>query len=311
MRFKIVILLVIFSFCISSFAFAVSPQKKVFGNTIVETGTSTENIMPLLANIAGRQGAYFERIYGQHRAGYILILLNSNGKIDSVEKLYKITDMVFNNVTGFYSSSEGKIEFVPSQQDFWDSVVLEFKDGKFTNKKIMPSREMMEDRASLRGKKIKSSHQEKLVCDLDSGTVNGVKIGISMSTADVIALMGKNPEDTEYSVYSYYKDGIEFGFSEKSGQSHCYAITIYLNDTKQEIPFTNKTLFYKGFKGDVVPLNKRENIKVIREKFGNPDDFMAESFDGSPRITYNTSYGNFYIFFDKKGIVDVIDLRSK
>jgi len=107
---KIIFLLFIF-LVIGVDVFAIPPQKKIFEGLLVESGTSTQDIMPLLANIAGRQqgyfkrNGYFKRIYGQYRGDYILIIVDSNGKIDTAEELEEIAKQIVSNVMGAYPLS--------------------------------------------------------------------------------------------------------------------------------------------------------------------------------------------------------------
>lgn len=127
-------------------AIAMPPQQKTFGECLVEAGTSTEDILPLLANIAGQHNNYLEHIYGQYRLDYIIIQLKSNGKIPGVEKAEEIVKNTFRNILGLYPQSQGRIELNSSQSDLWDLVWLEFKYGVVTKNETMPNREVIKKR---------------------------------------------------------------------------------------------------------------------------------------------------------------------
>jgi hypothetical protein len=130
--------------------YAVPTQKKMFGDTTVVAGTSTKNIMPLLANIAGRQGKYFREIYGQYRSGFVIVNLQSNGKMDDFEQMEKIGKQIIDNVKSFYRSAEGVVRLFPAKSDIWQSIYFEFKNGTITNQKVVPSKEEINRLIALR-----------------------------------------------------------------------------------------------------------------------------------------------------------------
>jgi len=291
--------------------FAVSPQKRYFDDLLVESGTSTKDIMPLLTKIAEQQQIYFKhkgyfrRIYGQYRGNRILIKIYSNGKVNSAEELEVVVDQILHNIITRYPSSEGRLEVIPFSSDPWDLMVVEFKNGKVVSKKMLPSKEEINERAQLRSLQPKNVIKEKIVFDLEKGALNGLKIGISMKPEDVIRLMGKQPEDARLDIFSYYKDGLEFSFLKRSGYSYCYAITVFLQD------YDAIVARYKAFKGEVNPLNKRESQEKILEKFKRYKNFTVEDMD-TETLTYKTPYGSLRFFFNKNnGVVDTIELRSK
>lgn len=130
--------------------FAVSPQKKMSDGLLIETGTSTEDIMPLLTHQAGRFGGYFEKIYGQHRMDYIIIIMNSNGKDTTVDKIEKIADLIVKDAMVYCSSCEGKITLVGYHSDVWNSIDIKFEKGKVAGKEVKPTKEAMQKTLELR-----------------------------------------------------------------------------------------------------------------------------------------------------------------
>lgn len=140
------VLLILFFASLTIDVIAISPQQKKFGECLVETGTSTENILPLLANIAGQYGKYLEHIYGQDRLDYIIIQLKSNGRIPNVEKAEEMVRNTWSNILGLYPQSQGRIELNSSQSDLWDLVCLEFKQKAITKNEIIPNREVIKKR---------------------------------------------------------------------------------------------------------------------------------------------------------------------
>lgn len=299
--------LVLFFGCIiaASPCFAFPPQEKVYDGLLVKAGTSTLNIMPLLANIAGRQQVHFKRkgyfteLYGQHRGNYILIEIRSAGKIKDLHELKSISKQITHNVTTAYPSSKGRIEFKRASSDFWDTMIISFDNGKIIDQKIKPNAQIMQER-------IKISNltppyvDNKLTFDLISGSFNGTQVGISMTPEKVIHLMGKQPEDTGLDIYSYYTDGLEFSFLQKSDSLYCYAITIFLQKCE------GMGVNYKPFKSNVLLINKDDDQEKIIEKFKGQKDFTIENMSDNSLI-FKTFYGHLTFFFDtKNGIVDTI-----
>jgi len=153
MKFRTLILLVIFYITLTSTVFAVQEQKKMYGDTLVEMGTSTEDIVPLLAHSAGLFGKYFEHIYGQYRNGYVLIYMNRNLTEESFNEMEGIAEEMVKSVNAFFPSAKGEIELIASKSDLWDSIRLEFNKGKIINKNIFPSIEAIEKRKVLKNEK--------------------------------------------------------------------------------------------------------------------------------------------------------------
>ena len=133
MKLKTGILLIIFCLSIISNVFAVPPQTRTFGNTLVKTGTSTKNIMPLLTNIAEKWGQYLESIYGQYRVGYIIITMVPNKMNYDIEEMKNMVKDILNNVMSYYPGSEGRITLDVAE---WDSIAFEFAEGQIYDKSI-------------------------------------------------------------------------------------------------------------------------------------------------------------------------------
>lgn len=100
---------------------------------------------------------------------------------------------------------------------------------------------------------------DDLTFDLIAGSFNGKQIGSSIIPKDVIEIMGKQPEDTDFDIYSYYEDGLEFSFSKIAGIPYCNQIMISLQ--------THSSDDYKSFNGRVNPLKKTENQQNILKIF--------------------------------------------
>lgn len=135
MKLRVGILLIFFIAGIVSYSFAFSPQEKIFEGTVVKMGTSTENIMPLLANIAGNWKGYLKSISGQYRGNYMLIEMVTNKTTYDIEEIRKkAKDTLKNSVMVFYPKSEGMISVEVS-----DSVCIafEYSEGHIQDKSII------------------------------------------------------------------------------------------------------------------------------------------------------------------------------
>jgi len=286
--------LLIYFFClaVSTVAFAVPPLKEMCGGLLVESGSSTQNIMPLLTKIARSREAHFKRIYGHHRGDYILVNMYSAGKIESVAELDAIADQVVHSVMAACPLSEGRLEIIRSPLDFWDLMIISFKNGKVISRELSPAVEAMQERIQLQKAKRDTSVGEVLAFDLISGKVNEKKICVSMTPKEVIKLMGKQAEDTSFYTYSYFKDGVEFAISEKSGNSYCSGITIFL----QKYETIGGT--YKPFKGLIKSLDKRERKGTIIEKFEEYKQFTLQD-ESSSTLSYSSPYGKLTFFFNE------------
>lgn len=140
---RLVFILIVIMFATIVNTFAVQPQRTTVEGILIESGTSHKDMLPILSFIAGRQQGYFQRkgifsrIYGQYRGNYILIMLESNGKIKSIEDAEGIgQDTVF-QVISTYPSSEGRIEIIPFvESDPWERLTIEFNNGKIIETKL-------------------------------------------------------------------------------------------------------------------------------------------------------------------------------
>ncbi len=148
--------------------------------------------------------------------------------------------------------------------------------------------------------------EQKIIIDLIQGQINNRDIRNSLTANDVIRIMGKQPEDKEYNVYSYYSDGIEFMINTKTQK--CIMVSIYLNNVKINNPLVEETWSYQPFKYKVLPINGQDNIQSVISKLGKPEHYDASTLDGSPRVRYKTSYGAMYIYFNKDEKADQVDL---
>jgi len=143
---RLVIVLLITGFLVSN-AFAISPQQKKVGDTVIEVGEGTDNILPLLENIANTYGKYLKQIYGQNRWGNIIIILQANEGILSPKEAEKLTIDICNYVIRLYPHSGGRIEMNPNKKaKLWDLVWLEFERGTITKKDIFPKELILEKR---------------------------------------------------------------------------------------------------------------------------------------------------------------------
>ena len=144
-----------------------------------------------------------------------------------------------------------------------------------------------------------SGHERAgITVDIKHGTINNVDI-TSFTGKDIVRLMGKNPDDKDYNVYSYYDEGIEFTVSKT--MKKCYAMSVFFE------PMKIMKWSYMPFKYNVVPSIRGKNKSVIIDEFGVPKDLNIIS-DGSLRIRYETSYGTLYVYFNKVGLVNEVDL---
>ncbi len=208
----LIILIVIFCLTATSRAFAVLPQKKTVGNTLIEAGTSTKDTMPLLVNIAEMQGEYLEYIYGQYRDDYVIIKMKSNGKSKSIEEIEKIVDRIGNNVLTFFPSCEGWLELFRYQTDPWDSIKLEFKDGKIINKIISPSKVEINERIKMQSlitEEQRGQVYAELICDLNEGNLGQLRVGDLVDSKGVIEAIGISPDRIELGAIQYFNKGLE------------------------------------------------------------------------------------------------------
>lgn len=134
---------------IISHAYGYSPQNEFVGDTQVEMGTSTKDLMPVLIGIAERQGRNFEKIYGQYRAGYILIIMKSRGNNNTAEE---IGERVIHTIENIFPLAEGRVELVAGPSDTWNFITLYFDKGEITKSSIMPDREVIRQRVTMRNK---------------------------------------------------------------------------------------------------------------------------------------------------------------
>jgi hypothetical protein len=155
------------------------------------------------------------------------------------------------------------------------------------------------------------SHNSFIV-DLREGTMRGVKMGPSMTPSEAVRLMNKKPEegDDEQGIYSYYSEGIDLLFTSKSG---CYSIDIHLNDKKvRGGKYGERMLSYRAFKGSLAPVILASyDAKKVIELLGEPNDsdsYFDQGWHRCKRLTYDVSYGYFYVWFDKNGKADLITL---
>ena len=131
--------LVLAGLLIAGNLFAVEPQKKHLGNVLLESGASSENIMPLLTKIAGRQRAYFKRVYAEYNRGYLSVKIDSAGKIDNPSQLEAVGDRVIDDIIRAYPLAEGKLEMIAAPAEPWNTLVIMFEKGKITRKNISPN----------------------------------------------------------------------------------------------------------------------------------------------------------------------------
>jgi len=299
---KLLFFIFIMSFYLN--VFAVPPEKRYFDGLLVESGTSTEDIMPLLEKLAKKFGKYFHRIYGQYRFGYVIVSCFSNGSIENEKDLLKISNNISNFISNYYPNSEGRVEFYPFGSDFWDYLEIRFNLGKITERKIEPSIEEMRKIISERECKPITPKKGKLVFDLKKGRMNGKEIG-KLKWKEVLNIIGKKAEGGSRWSFPYYSKGLSFGINTKDG--YCYQVSIFLKDMRLENSFGGYSN-YKAFKGDILQLTGNETIQMVKGEFGEPDEESFSSFENSPYITYNTSYGKLTFWFGKDGKVDEIDM---
>ena len=113
------------------------------GTLIIETGRSTESILPLLKHTASFAGKYFSYMYGQCRNQYIIIRFNRNVRNISLVEIDRLVIGLARNINTFHPSSKGELEILASDIDSWNSLQVEFENGIITNKKFNPSHDIL------------------------------------------------------------------------------------------------------------------------------------------------------------------------
>ena len=151
MQLKLIIFVSVLFFSVNCFASGYPQQEKIIGSTTIEAGSSTENVMPLLLEIAHKKGEYFKKIYGHFRTGYIVIAVNSMGNINNVEE---IGEDVVTIITNYYPSSEGQITLLAGNSDLWDFMTLNFKNKMITERNIVPEKEEIKKRNAARNEDV-------------------------------------------------------------------------------------------------------------------------------------------------------------
>ena len=118
--------------------FAIPPQQRQVGNTLVKAGISTKKIMPLLVTIASKYGKYLRSVQGKYTSCYIDIDLEPNSNICNVDEMERVTKRVVDNVMSFYPSCKGEVALTASSSDRFHFI---FENGRITEDKSIRSKE--------------------------------------------------------------------------------------------------------------------------------------------------------------------------
>ncbi|MCK5580898.1 MAG: hypothetical protein KAJ18_06455 [Candidatus Omnitrophica bacterium] len=292
-------------FCQSPNAYSFPPQQRKYDNTLLETGTSTKDILPLLEKIASVYGAYCERIYGQYRRGYVLVFLNSNGKVLSVKELEDLGSSVTRMIMNNFPESEGRVEFKPSASDSWDSFKIVFNKGNITSKELSPNPEVIQTRQSLMGYKPSLvANKPEEICDLNEGKVSGLLVGEFKDAREVIDAIGNSPSSTALWL-TFAESGLEVILEQQISKSRVIEFRVWYSADDPSGIYNTK------FNGEYNPaLTNNETDESIMRKFGFPDR-VESNFYGSSRYFYKKKYGELIFDFDERSRLNLITVRLK
>ncbi len=280
------------------------PQKMTFGSIQIETGSSTEDILPLLTKISEEQGTYCKRIYGQHRTGYALVFYNSNGKVPGVNKLEQLGQKIVRMMIDAFPEGEGRIEIVPEETDFWDSFQINFDKGNIISTKLSPDMESIQLRLDLKKYTPKQNYKKNDICDITSAIVYGLQLGDIKDQAEIIDAIGLLPSSSSLGL-TFSQKGVEVILQKSSDKSKIISFKIWYSADDPSGTYNTK------FEGVYAPsLTANENIESIKQKFGNPIQIKTNFFDNQ-RYFYEMQYGGLIFDFDSQSSLNMITMSIK
>jgi len=301
----VLLLFLIIILCHFINAYSFPPKQHKYDNTLIETGTSTKDILSFLEKIAGVYGSYCERIYGQYRKGYVLVLLNSNGKVSGVKELENIGQNVTRMIMNTFSESEGSVEIIPGESDSWDSFKIIFYKGNITSKELSPNPEIIQTRQSLMNYKPSLVvNKSKEICDLNEGKVYDIMVGESKDDRQVIDAIGKSPSSTDLWL-TFADNGLEVILEKQTLKSRVIEFKVWYSADDPSGTYNTK---FNGKYNPVLTVN--ETDESIMRKFGFPDR-VENNFYGNPRYFYKRKYGELIFDFDKNSRLNLITMRLK
>ena len=170
----------------------------------------------------------------------------------------------------------------------------------------------------------KSAYEPKLVCNLNTGTLNGLQLGAATSRSKINNAIGKRPTkfrtikaDLEFFEYDtnfrdYLKDGMGVFTQRERGKEIIIQFKIYtmsMEDIDEQ--------YYHKFPGRFVPsLSSHESVASIRQKFGTckPSTFRdSKGLVTSTQLEYKRPYGKLMFWFDESGLgrIDLIHIPPR
>ncbi|MFC1480259.1 hypothetical protein ACFL5Y_02285 [Candidatus Omnitrophota bacterium] len=146
---------------------------------------------------------------------------------------------------------------------------------------------------------------EKLVADLETGTLGSLKVGQSYGGETLGAAIGAEADSVdldpfgELDFYKFFSQGI---LIIASGEFYILDIIIYPKEAKR-----HPDVVFKAFKGEFRPsIPKNASKETITAIFGEPDEI--DDSEGLISFTYNRSYGQLGLVFDENNQLAMVDI---
>lgn len=283
--------------------YSLEAKKSVVLSVLLESGTSTRDIMPLLEKMAKFYGKYTERIYGQYRTGHILIFFNSKGGFRNVKELDDLGNHLAAMVIKEFPRDEGRVDIVPASSDFWDKYEVYFSRGKVTETNLSPGEKFIDARIALMNHAFSSTTIEQtVICDLEEGAVYGLKLGDIVNPKNVIDVIGVKPSSTAFWL-EFSQIGLEVVLESLTEDSRITTFKVWYSSDDPLGEYSTK------FTGVYKPaLSVKETDLSIVDKFGMPLRVESNVF-GNARYFYNRKYGEITFDFDRNNQLNMITME--
>lgn len=295
----------IFVFTIFSTAHSLYPQKEQYGVILLETGSGTKDIMPLLRNIASTYDGFFNQIYGQYRRGYVLLICDSKGNLRSVQELDNLGKNVVRMIRATYPESEGRVQFKHASTDFWDSFQVEFNKIGLINTELSPNAERIQTRLLLQSyRPFQKMNESANICDLDEGMVFALNVGDLKNASEVIDAIGKSPSSVTFWL-TFADNGLEVVLEQMDIEKKSRILELKIWYSAED-PWGQYNTKFEGY---YFPNLKNDETKEsILEKFGTPSK-MGTTLLGNDFFSYKKKYGILTFYFVDKLKLNIISMR--
>ena len=294
------------------FPYAARYSKRVenIDNVVLEVGSSTTNILPLLRKYILANKNFVTKVYGQERRGYILISITidsfskeNNDSVYSFEHIVTSGKKLIEQISAQYPCREGKMSFVSNNSRIWDSIEWEFKEGKILSQQIEPNINIIREREMTCKSKQNKQTQKKFVCSLKDGKLGELQIGDIIKCEKLIAYIGENPDQNEKdflhgNVLKYFDLGFEIYYKniESSNQCQITQIVIFPEDYVED--YSGES--FKAYQGEIIPdISKATNISTIFKYFDMPSKVASPLLVEVDEYYYSQSWGDLVFCFDK------------